>query len=151
MAKKEIDSNLLLVGGVLIMMFTAGKKILQAFGLSPDADDKAEEAAFQQLANSNAFDPDFWKKGGSGTLILTAAGSASYAEIIYKADKINDDEAAVYGVFEALKTKSQVSYLSQKFFERYRKSLKGYLGDFLDSSELAKVATIVNKMPNYRL
>jgi hypothetical protein len=81
---------------------------------------------------------------------LTDAGATGYAEIIYKAKGIpyltNDDEAAVYGVFKAMAYKTQVSKLSEVFFNRYKKDLKAYLQSFLNKDEFGNVLAICNKM-----
>ena len=100
---------------------------------------------------TNYFDPDFYKKE-TGAIILTVASAQRLSKIIYDADQIiNDDEAAVYGVFQSLKTKAQVSFLAYIFFMMYKKSLLGYLSAFLDQNEMANVATICNRLPSYKL
>jgi hypothetical protein len=50
-----------------------------------------------------------------------------------------------------LKTKAQVSFLASIFFMMYKKSLLGYLSAFLDSNEIANVATICNRLPSYKI
>jgi len=54
-------------------------------------------------------------------------------------------------VFEQLKTKSQVSWLAKKFFEKYDISLLEYLRTYFNDSEMAKVAAIINKLPDYKV
>jgi hypothetical protein len=158
MAKNNtnIDPNLLLVGGGLLIAFLGGKAIFEKLGLVDSAEEKQAEAEIknqmQQLSTGNYFDPDFYKKGGAGTMLLTMSAASSYAKIIYDAKGIlNDDEAAVYGVFQSLKTRSQVSFLSEVFFKTYKKSLIAYLMSFLNDSELAIVAKICNRLPDYKI
>lgn len=147
---KDINPNLLIVGGLFLFGLTAGKKILEALGLSPDENDKENAAALSTMQAAQYFDPDFYKKE-AGAIILTVAGAQNYARILYDADHvINDDEAAVYGVFQQLKTKAQVSFLAAVFFNMYKKSLLGYLSAFLDNNEMANVAKICNRLPNYK-
>lgn len=148
---KDINPNLLLVAGLLFLGVTAGKKILEALGLSDDKDDTAQKEALVAMQNDNYFDPNYFNKQ-SGALILTVSTAQAYAKILYDADHIiNDDEAAVYGVFQNLKTKSQVSFLAYVFFNMYKKSLLGYLSAFLDQAEMANVAKICNRLPAYKL
>ena len=151
MAKDDINPNLLIVGGLLIFGLSAGKKILEALGLSDDKDDIIKKEALQNMQATNYFDPDFYKKE-TGAIIITVASAQRLAKIIYDADQIiNDDEAAVYGVFQSLKTKAQVSFLASIFFMMYKKSLLGYLSAFLDQNEMANVATICNRLPSYKI
>lgn len=147
---KEINPNLLLVGGLLIFGLSAGKKILEALGLSDDKEEQEEKAALSQMQASQYFDPDFFNKPGAA--LLTVAVAQAYCKILYDADRIiNDDEAAVYGVFQKMRTKSQVSFLAYTFFNMYKKSLLGYLSAFLDQTEMANVAKICNRLPDYKI
>ncbi len=113
--KQKIDPNLLLVFGGFVFIYFAGKKIMQSFGLISDP---TERQNLQKLENQNYFDPDWYKQflSKGNPLILTESTSKQYSETIYNAMGIfNDNENAVYGVFEQLKTKSQVSWLAKKF------------------------------------
>lgn len=124
------------------------RQIAQAFGLIKSADDVNAAS----LINANYFDPKFWKQGGAGAMILTDAGAKIYAKQLYNAKGlVNDDEAAVYDVFKRMKTKSQVSYLSDKFSLYYNTDLISYLQSFLNPEELLKVKTIVNPLPNFKV
>lgn len=156
MAKKqEINPNLLIAVGGLALAFFGGRAILQKLGIVSTAEDRATELEqqqqLQQLSSGNYFDPDYWRTGGAGTLILTTAGADNLAKIIYDAKGIvNDNEASVYGVFQSLKSRSQVSYLAGAFFRRYNQSLIGYLQSFLNQQELSAVAKITNKLPAFK-
>lgn len=148
--KQKIDPNILLVIGGFVFVYFAGRKIMQSFGL---VSDPTETRNLTQLETENYFDPDYYKQFlANSPLILTDNDTKNYIDKLYNAYGIfNDNEAAVYGVFEALKTKSQVSWLSGKFFIKYGVSLKEYLRSFLNDSEMAKVASIINKLPKYKV
>lgn len=148
----SISPNMVLAVGGLGLLFVAGKKIFEALGLSKSGDDKAREEEFKkdqaQLSQQDYFDPDFYKKPGAK--LITVAVANGLAKKIYDAKNIiNDDEAAVYGVFQALQTKSQVSFLAEIFFNIYGKSLLGFLLSFLNDTEMQTVAKITNKLPLY--
>ena len=149
--KQKIDPNLLLVFGGFVFIYFAGRKVMQSFGLISDP---TERQNLQKLENQNYFDPDWYKQflSKGNPLILTESTSKQYSETIYNAMGIfNDNENAVYGVFEQLKTKSQVSWLAKKFFEKYDISLLEYLRTYFNDSEMAKVAAIINKLPDYKV
>lgn len=156
MAKKEINPNLILAGGAILLVYLGGRSIFQKLGLV-QSDQSAQAAAdvqnqMIQLQQGNYFDPDFYKTGGPGTLILTVSAATTLSRILYNSKgTFNDDEAAVYGVFQQLKTRSQVSFLASVFFNIYKKSLIGYLSGFLNAVELATVAKITNKLPSYKI
>jgi len=154
---KEDNSKTYLVVGALILVYIGGDKIFKALGLSKDA--AATKAAEEQQANYQAqlsqqyFDSDYIKQRmnkGYWVKSLTEAGGNGYAEIIYKAKGIpyltNDDEAAVYGVFKALTSKTQVSRLTELFFNKYKKDLKAYLQSFMSKDEFGNVLAICEKM-----
>lgn len=124
---------------------------MQTFGLISDP---TERQNLQKLENQNYFDPDYYKQFLSkGTVyVLTEDRSRQYSKIIYDAmGFFNDDENAVYAVFEQLTTKCQVSWLSKKFFEYYNISLLEYLRSYFNDSEMAKVAAIINKLPDWKV
>lgn len=121
--------------------------------LNPFADsekDKKDKAAVEQLTNENYFDSSYYQDlmKNNTVLILTPSGQKTYSKILYNAKGIfNDDEAAVYGVFRALKCKTQISSLAKGFFDLYKTDLYGYLENFLNVNELGTIAEITNKLP----
>lgn len=153
---KEDNSKTYLVVGGLLLVYIAGDKIFKKLGLTKTTEEQVKDQ--QQQANYNAmlseqyFDPQYiadrMKKYWVRT--LTQAGAEGYAEIIYKAKGIpyltNDDEAAVYGVFKAMSAKTQVSKLSEVFFNKYKKDLKAYLQSFLNKDEFGNVLAICERM-----
>lgn len=147
MANNDINPNTLLVIGAGALILIAGKSITSLFSFGKDsAEDKANAAQLQQLNNSNVFSPNYYK-GKSGAPLITVAKAFELGKIIYDAKGyFNDDEAAVYGVFQQLSYKTQVSFFAEKFFDKYKVSLLGYLQSFLNETEMANVAAIVNKL-----
>ena len=146
---------LLLLAGGAIAYFKIIKpiidKISDPFGKGDQHKDDLKN--IELLKTEGYFDPGFKNdlKQNNTILSLTPYGQKLYAEKIYKAKGVpyltNDDEAAVYGVFRALNSKTQISYLSEYFINRYNKDLKTYLQSFLNQNEFGNVATICNKLP----
>ena len=127
-------------------------KISDPFGKSEQHKDDVKN--IEQLKNENYFDSSYYqdlKSSGYVVRILTPSALDKYSKLIYEAKGIpyltNDDEEAVYGVFRAITTKTQVSKLSEYFFSKYNKDLKAFLQSFLNQNEFGNVATICNKLP----
>ena len=59
----------------------------------------------------------------------------------------NDDENAVYSVFQSIPYKSYICQLTIAFESLYNKNLINYL-DFLNADEKAKIFDYINKMKN---
>jgi hypothetical protein len=142
---------ILLLAGGAIAYFKIIKPILNKFGTSEQHKNDVKE--IEQLKTENYFDIDYSNELKRNNIILTLNdyGKQTYSKIIWDAKGIpyltNDDEAAVYGVFRALKSKTQVSVLAGYFFQKYNKDLKTFLQSFLNQNEFGNVATICNKLP----
>tara|TARA_R110000868_G_scaffold126421_5_gene333495 strand:+ start:2184 stop:2687 length:504 start_codon:yes stop_codon:yes gene_type:complete len=153
---KEDNSKTYLVVGALLLVYVAGDKIFKKLGLTKTSAEQqadAQQAAnYQAQLNQQYFDADYIKQRMQKYWVksLTDTGANGYAEIIYKAKGIpyltNDDEAAVYGVFKAMSAKTQVSKLSEVFFNKYKKDLKAYLQSFMSQDEFGNVLAICEKM-----
>ena len=80
---------------------------------------------------------------------------------LYHAEKIynsfgswvtgGDDEQAIYGVFNQLKDKVQVSQVASAYLYRYGRSLTDKLNEKFDTGEIRKVLAIVSSKPPYRV
>lgn len=104
---------------------------------------------------TDPWDSNYWKdmsrQIGGKVKILTAASANNLAKTLYDAKGVfNDDEDDVYAVIGALKSKTQLSFLSEVFSENYKTGLKDYLKSFLsEDEELPKVNTMVAALPAY--
>jgi hypothetical protein len=145
--RNEIDPNTILAVGGLVLLYMGGRNILQAFNVVPDQADRNAQTQITQMQTDDYFSPNYYTKF-PGALLIRVADANILAKRIYDAKGVfNDDENAVYGVFQSLKTKSQVSFLASVFYTNYKKSLYGYLLSFLNTQEMANVAAICNKLP----
>lgn len=152
-ANNNINPNLILAAGAVVLAFLGGKKILEALGIVKTTDEKEREAEIKntilQLSQGDYFDPDYYKKADS--TILTMATALTYAKMLKDSKGVfNDDENKVYGVFQSLRTKAQISFLAKVFFDVYQQSLLSYLLSFLSDAEMVNVAKICNKLPAYK-
>ena len=147
-------TDALLIGGGVIAFF-AIKKLLIKFGI---ASGPGTQQTINELTNPGSpWKPEYWKKG-SGALLIKNAVADKYATTIHNAFTVfQDDFNAIVSVFSQLKTKSQVSYLAQKFAEKYNEDLLQFLTngggilpwDGLSDSQLLQITNYVNKLPAF--
>jgi hypothetical protein len=151
MATKQDNSNYLLYGGALVLLYVAGNKIFQKLGIVETAADVQASQASAQVDKENYFDPAYYEDRKKVYTIMSLEDKGlSYAKKLYNAKGIfNDNEADVYGVFRALQSKTQVSLIAKAFFGLYGKDLKNYLQPstgFLNESEWNEVVNIISKL-----
>ena len=161
--KKDNEQLILYAGGLAILYFGVLRPLLRKLGIQQSAQEQQQETQVTTTSTStnvnNPFSPTFWQKGPAGTKLLTVAYTTQLADRIYNAlGYFSDDEAAVISVFRLMKTKSQVSWLSDIFQKKYQTDLfdflrkgKGVMPEAgLNTSELSEIISIVNKLPNYK-
>lgn len=137
-------SGYVLPATAALMLVLFGKKITGMFDFF--GGDEQQQQAVDQLTASNVFSPNYWQ-GKPGAQITTVGYAATWCKQVYDAKGLfNDDEAAIYGAFAALKYKTQVSWMAYNFYQIYKVDLYGYLKNFLNTSELANIAGIISKM-----
>lgn len=131
---------------------------LQKIGILQTAGERQQERAIEQAQTgnpqTNPFSPSYYR--GRRCTILTAAAADALAERIYKAMGWTDDEDEIFAVFRSLSTKCQVSFLADRFQQRYQRDLFTYLqqGDTnfwwggLSEGDLGKIVSLVNQLPN---
>ena len=145
---------------VLAIYYFIARPILQKIGIVKDKTDRLIEDQSNLTAQQNAFSPNFYKYAPAGSLLLTVANAKKLANDLFDAlGYWYDDEAKVKGVFMQLKTKSQVSFLSDIFTQLHKIDMlefmrkgKGVMWQAgLNDSELADVINIVNRLPKYKI
>lgn len=158
MAMSKGNQDLIKYGALIaVAYFGIIKPILQAVGLKDTAEEKKnkqilETVDFGSNNVNNPFSPIFAEKAPKGALLISSATGAEYSKILKNAPGVfNDDETAVYGVFNKLKTQSQVSNLAYWFNKYYHQDMFTFLKDFLNDSELGQVAKIVTSKPKYKI
>lgn len=160
MAKKglDINPNTVLIAGTAVFGLIVARKILISLGLLGG---RGQREVDQELQNpESAWKPAFWKSAPVGSALIKRAVAEAYSKTIY--DALNwyaDDTAAVTGVFSALKTKSQVSFLADVFNQKYGADLLSYLQEGSDTfpwnglgdDELLRITNLVDRLPQYKV
>jgi hypothetical protein len=153
------NSALLLAAGVIFITYNSVlKPLLESLGLTKSAGE-VNVSAENQNPNS-AWNPLFWQKAPSGSLILTQNTTNQFIDTIYNSvGYIYDDFNAVLGVFKQLKSKSQVSYLVDAFNKSKNADLLTWLlgggifsypSDRYSAEQVNQLIQLVNNLPNYK-
>jgi hypothetical protein len=151
MKSNQIDPNTVIKGVATLAGLYLVYKVLQKVGVVPTAASTAATQNLQQLQAANYWDyNNFLATAPAGHALLTQAGAAAYVDDLWDATgTFNDDEEKIYGVFRAMKTKSQVAALAKRFNQLKSFDLYNYLENYLNESELLKVKAIIDQKPNY--
>lgn len=101
-----------------------------------------------------AFNPEYLKNlidaGKQGIPILTPQKAKELAKDIADAwSWYNDNEAAIYGVFEKLNSRVKVSQVAKAYLEDEDTGLLGDLMSKLSEEEFTKIKARLNKLKDY--
>ena len=151
------DNSQLIIGLVVVYFgYTKViKPILESVGLQKS--DEELEIEKQTSNPGSAWNPNYWRKGGA--TLIREADVQRFVNTIWNAPGyLFDDFDAVLGVFKQLKTKSQVSFLADKFNQMKGKDLLNWLqgGDALSwpadrfsAEQVNQLIKYVNGLKNY--
>lgn len=157
----KIDQKSILTIGLAVLMifgFSTLKKFFEGLGIFQSKEGKEFD---QEISDPGSFwNPGFWQKGGSGTLILTDAACEWLYNEIYNSFSIwGDDEKRIFSAFKTIKTQSQLSYFSYWLMQKKNidllKWLKGSdwgpVGDHLSVDEISVITTYIKQLPKYKV
>lgn len=148
--KSEDIKPLIFPLAIVVGGFIFGKKLLEILQITDTKEEKKTTADATALEKSNYWNPAFatdTEKGKYKTVqLLTSATGNSLAEKIYNSKGVfNDDEDAIFGVFNSLNYQSQVSSLAGWFYKKYSYDLYSYIKSFFSESELQQLKNIIDK------
>ena len=143
---RDIIVKLVVIGLVIVLFYVLLlRPILIKIGIIKSADDKKRENEEKQLGTSpdSPFSPSYYK-GRSGALLITRATAQKLAdEIADSYGWFDDDEERIYGALRQLKAKTQLSFLSEVYYQRHHQDMYQKMRDKLDDSELDVIHGIV--------
>ena len=148
--KAEDIKPLIFPLAIVVGGFIFGKKLLETFQLADTKEEKKTTADATALEQASYWNPKYATDSENGKYktmqILSSASGNSLAEKIYNSKGVfNDSEDTVFGVFNALNYKTQVSSLANWFFKKYSYDLHSYIKSFFSESELQQLKTIIDK------
>lgn len=154
----KVNPNLILWGlGIAAGYNYVLVPLLESLHLKKSDTQLANEAA--PVIQNNPWSINFYKSAPGGSALLTTAVAKDYAYQLYEYPGIFfDSYNTVLGVFQKLRTKTQVSFLADIFQQEYKQSLYGYLQDGggilpwdgLSEINLATINKLVNNLPDYK-
>lgn len=156
--KSDVQTGILIVGGVL--MISAVKKLLEKLNIFAGPGQQA--VTNEQLNPKSPWKPAFLDHIPPGTnyLLLTSAKALEFSKIIHNAFTVfQDNYNSILGVFNQLKTQSQVAFLSKIFQQTYNEDLLTFLTDGggvlpwdgLSDSHLEEITGLVKNLPQYKI
>lgn len=157
---QEVTPWLFLAGGAYLLFTGTGilNDLLASLGLTSGAGGKS--VSQEETDPNSAFNPNFWRQyiGKNFTYVINHDQAETMSNTIEDAFTLfNDDFDAIMGVFQSLRTKSNVSYLSQVFTETKGASLLPFLDggggifpwDGLTKDNMKRIIDYVRALPNY--
>jgi len=153
MAKIDADKIMpfVWVGGGLIAL-SAIKKILTVFGVV-DSQDTTD--LNQQATNPGSFwNPTYWRQFNNFSYVIDYNTAANLVDKITSSfGAFNDNEEQAIGVFKQLRTKANLSYLADVFYQIEGEDLLTYLRggiwpqDRLSDSDVNAINSFIQKLP----
>lgn len=132
-----------------VVYFMIIRPVLIKFGIIKSAEDKKRDEVAKTFGTSteSPFSPTYYKRV-KNAVIFTRATGERIADQLYDAigSIWGDDENAIYSALRQLKTKSQLSYVSELVTLRHKADLYTLLRRNLSDSEMDIVNGIANNL-----
>jgi hypothetical protein len=146
----DITPVLLIAGGILGI--NAISKLLDKLGLGGNP-------ATSEIVDPNSpWKPNYWRQYTYFTYAITVQQAKDFAATIHNAFSVfNDDFNAIMGVISQMRTKANVSFLSDIFTQTYNEDLLSFLGDGggilpwdgLSKEHMQQILAYVDKLPTH--
>lgn len=143
------------IGGAMLLGWSVVRKTLE--GLNIFNGPGVKETIKEQADPGSPWKPVFWRQE-TPSLVIQESFVQDWISQIHDAFTVtNDDFNAVFNVFSQLKTQSQVSYLADKFQQKYQEDLLSFLKDGggimpwdgLSDGHLKILTSLVTNLPKY--
>lgn len=134
-----------IVGGVIVAVtaisyFGFARPIMNLFGITESSEDRTAA----RLKGLSAINSNYWRNR-SHKVTLTPVKAKEIAKLVYNSTSwYNDDEEQLYGAIRSAGSDVNLSYVAYVFQEQYKSDMLSYIENFLNSSELSNVKTIIS-------
>jgi hypothetical protein len=149
--------QLIIVVVVLYILNKTLTGVTEKLGLTKSKEDKENEAKIERLSNLEFWKPSYYREmlaeHGRAKIALSKPETVEkVAKQFYDAKGIfNDDETKVYGMLRALRYDTQLSQISERFFQMYKKDLYNYIASFMNEKEMLEVNKLVSNLKNGKI
>lgn len=151
----ERNQDLIVKAGIgLLAYLILAKPVLNFLGITKGEGGKKAEAAGKDI--NSPFNPGLWTRLKlAPTADLNKRTAQAISAILFGLGLVSDDETRVIGAFKLMRSKAEVSYLSQQFNKGTGKDLVAYLmyganalpQNGLSNDELNTIFTYINRLP----
>jgi len=142
-----------------------GKKIVDNVSQGLGLEDTPQQASDRAIINkeqekintiSSPWNSAYWKNAPKGSLLFTVADGDKYATQIYDSvGIITDSPRQALAAIKNSRTKTQISWVSDRFNQKYNNDMFNYLANKFDTPEqmanLVSMITYVNSLPEYKI
>ena len=151
--KLDKNEKLIILGalGIGVLYFGLLNPLLHFLGVKTSADSISLD---QQAANPGSFWQPYFYKNISNPILLTRASAEALANEIYNSAGFwNDDEDKVKAIFKSLRFQTQVSFLSDIFYQLYGADLLSWLRgglwpqDRFSDADISEITKFLSKLP----
>jgi hypothetical protein len=147
--KNIITKVAIIVVVIVLLYFMVLRPILTKVGIIESKEDKERDKVaktFGTAANS-PFSPSYYKNAPAGSHLITRAMAEKLAgEINDAIGFFSDDENKVYGTLRQLQYKTQLSFLADVFFQKYKMDLYQLFQRNLSDSEIDVINNIATNL-----
>lgn len=141
---------------ILNKTFKGSNALLETLGLKDDADEKATDDVLtrnkNKAENAGYWTPSLYKSKAGCKLVTRAVAERLAGEIYDSVGYFYDTPAQAVAAFKQLKYKSQISFLTDVFSQKYKLDLKTFLNERFDTTEQKKalndIYNYTEKLPN---
>ena len=152
---KSENVKIIVVGSVVVLAgiavyFGIIKPITNKLGFTKSREDREEDRLIEGAALSNGFDPTYHKKRSPNRVTVSRETGMRLAKNVHDFYCghlfCDDDEEKLYGAIKQTGTLTNLSYVSDLFYEKYGRSMYDFIENYTSDSELARVGQIVNNL-----
>lgn len=137
------------------------KKVTDALGITDSAQESEDKEIIQTAKEqastiSSPWNPAYYQNAPNDKLLFTTAYANGLAKQIYDSvGYVTDDSAQGLAAIKQCKTKTQVSFLADKFNSLYKRDLFSFMQYYYDKeaqvSNLRAAIEYVNSLPAYKI
>lgn len=140
---------LVTIAVIVLVYLLVARPIMRRVGIIETKEDKERDKQAKQLGTStdSPFSPRYYKEQKGTVQLIPKATAEKLADQLNDAiGFFSDDENVVYGILRQLNYKTQLSWLADVFFEKYKMDMYQLLNRNLGEEEMDVVNSIATQL-----